>query len=40
MVILVWGSPEMIRDVGASWVILGHSERRQYFMETDEVVAK
>jgi triosephosphate isomerase len=30
----------MLKDVGASHVILGHSERRQYFAETDEGVAK
>ena len=28
----------MLRDAGASWVILGHSERRQYHGETDELV--
>ncbi len=28
----------MLRDVGASWVILGHSERRQNHGETDELV--
>lgn len=31
-------SAEMLKDAGASWVILGHSERRQYFGETDEAV--
>jgi triosephosphate isomerase len=31
-------SAEMIRDVGASHVIIGHSERRQFFSETDETV--
>ncbi len=31
-------SPLMLRDVGASWVILGHSERRQNHGETDELV--
>ena len=31
-------SPPMLRDVGASWVILGHSERRQNHGETDELV--
>jgi|SRR5690554_3831865 len=31
-------SAAMIQDVGCSWVILGHSERRQYFGETDEGV--
>jgi triosephosphate isomerase len=33
-------SPAMLKDVGASHVILGHSERRQYFAETDEGVAR
>jgi triosephosphate isomerase len=32
-------SAEMLRDAGATWVILGHSERRQYHGETDAVVA-
>jgi triosephosphate isomerase len=32
-------SPLMIRDVGATLVELGHSERRMYFGETDETVA-
>jgi len=27
----------MIKDVGATWVVLGHSERRSIFGETDEV---
>lgn len=31
-------SPKMLRDVGCSHVIIGHSERRQYFGETDETV--
>ena len=30
-------SPEMIKDVGGKWVILGHSERRHIFGENDEV---
>jgi triosephosphate isomerase len=30
----------MIRESGATWVILGHSERRALYGETDEVVAK
>lgn len=29
-------SPEMLKDVGCRYVIIGHSERRQYFSETDE----
>ena len=33
-------SPSMIRDCGASSVILGHSERRSLFHETDAVVAR
>ncbi|KAI9230513.1 MAG: triosephosphate isomerase-like protein [Piptocephalis tieghemiana] len=32
-------SPQMLQDVGASWVILGHSERRTIFKESDELVA-
>ena len=31
-------SPKMLRDAGCSHVIIGHSERRQYFGETDETV--
>jgi triosephosphate isomerase len=33
-------APPMLKDVGCTHVILGHSERRQYFGETDEGVAK
>jgi len=33
-------APPMLKDVGCSHVILGHSERRQLFGETDEGVAK
>ena len=33
-------SPEMLKSVGADFVILGHSERREYFKETDELLAK
>src|SRR5919108_3063110 len=33
-------SPGMVKDVGCDGVILGHSERRQYFGETDDLVAK
>ena len=28
----------MLKEIGVEWVILGHSERRQYFSETDEIV--
>jgi triosephosphate isomerase len=31
-------SPQMLLDVGCSHVILGHSERRQYFQESDHFV--
>lgn len=31
-------SAEMVKSVGANAVVLGHSERRQYFAETDETV--
>jgi triosephosphate isomerase len=30
----------MLREAGARWVILGHSERRQLFGETDDLVAR
>jgi len=33
-------SGPMLTAVGAKWVIIGHSERRQYFGETDETVLK
>jgi triosephosphate isomerase len=33
-------SAEMLRDVGATWVIVGHSERRQRHHETDAMVAE
>ncbi len=33
-------SAEMLKDAGCKWVILGHSERRQYFAETDASVAE
>ncbi|MDX9714718.1 MAG: triose-phosphate isomerase [Dissulfurispiraceae bacterium] len=31
-------SPVMVTDSGCSHVILGHSERRQYFCETDQLI--
>ena len=30
-------SAEMVKDLGCKWVILGHSERRHKFNESDEV---
>lgn len=32
-------SAEMLKDAGATYVIVGHSERRQYHAETDAAVA-
>ena len=32
-------SAEQVKDFGLNWVIVGHSERRTLFGETDEVVA-
>lgn len=31
-------APAMLTDVGVKYVIIGHSERREYFAETDETV--
>ncbi|MCG8501854.1 MAG: triose-phosphate isomerase [Firmicutes bacterium] len=31
-------APSMLVDLGVKYVVLGHSERRQYFGETDETV--
>lgn len=31
-------SGEMLKEIGVEYVIIGHSERRQYFNETDETV--
>lgn len=33
-------SPSMLRDAGCAVVIIGHSERRHFFGETDETVSK
>ncbi|XP_057655528.1 triosephosphate isomerase-like [Diorhabda carinulata] len=32
-------SPLMLKDINVDWVILGHSERRQIFKETDDLIA-
>ena len=33
-------SGDMLKDVGCGWVLVGHSERRQFFGEQDELLAK
>ena len=33
-------SPVMIKSLGVRWALVGHSERRKYFEETDETVNK
>lgn len=33
-------SPRMLKECGVQYVIIGHSERRQYFAETDQTVNK
>ena len=33
-------APGMLKDLGVDYVVIGHSERRQYFAETDETVNK
>lgn len=33
-------SVAMIKDVGCQYTIIGHSERRQYYQETNELIAK
>lgn len=33
-------SPAMLKDIGCEYVIIGHSERKQYFSETSEIINK
>ncbi|KAG7167242.1 triosephosphate isomerase [Homarus americanus] len=33
-------SPAMIKDLGCKWVILGHSERRNVFNESDQLISE
>lgn len=30
----------MLKEIGCNWVVLGHSERRQFFGDTDELINK
>jgi triosephosphate isomerase len=32
-------APEMVKDLGGAWVLIGHSERRRDFVESDELLA-
>jgi len=32
-------APQHIKDFGVNWAIIGHSERRKFYGETDEIVA-
>ncbi|RDY26406.1 triose-phosphate isomerase [Romboutsia weinsteinii] len=33
-------APAMLKEIGIDYVVIGHSERREYFNETDETVNK
>ena len=33
-------APSMLKDIGVQYVVIGHSERREMFGETDEIVNK
>lgn len=33
-------APVMLKEIGVDYVVIGHSERREYFNETDETVNK
>ena len=33
-------SPKVLAEMGVHYVVIGHSERRQYFHETDEDIKK
>jgi triosephosphate isomerase len=33
-------SADMLKNLGVSWVIIGHSERREYFNETNSILTK
>lgn len=33
-------SAQVVKDLGAQWVLVGHSERRKIFLEKDELIAR
>ena len=33
-------SVDMLKDIGCTWVMIGHSERRQHLLETNEMINK
>lgn len=33
-------STDVVKEIGGQWVLIGHSERRTYFHETDQLCAK
>ena len=33
-------SPQVLKEIGTDYVVIGHSERRDYFHETDEDINK
>jgi triosephosphate isomerase len=33
-------SAQVVKELGGQWVLIGHSERRALFQETDEIIAK
>ena len=39
ILLCIYFSPDMLNDLGIEWTILGHSERRNLFGETDAVSA-
>lgn len=33
-------SPQQLRELGCTWILIGHSERREYLSETDDMVGR
>jgi len=40
VIIVVLDSPAMLKDNGIEWVILGHSERRHVFGESNDLIGQ